>query len=92
MDHVTVTVKALDGHCLEVEVPVSGSVRDITTQLKQQYGLPKCSLYRQVSTPHIHLGDATHHYASISTRQCCMQLPVAAVHVTVLVAGSCGMP
>jgi len=50
MEAVTVVVKTLDGHALEVDVPASGTVKDIRSQLKQQYGLPKCALYRQVRT------------------------------------------
>lgn len=48
MEAVTVVVNTLDGHALEVDVPASGNVKDIRSQLKQQYGLPKCALYRQV--------------------------------------------
>jgi hypothetical protein len=46
---VTVTVKTLDGHCLTVNVPASGSVKDIRSQLQQQHGLAKkCGLYLKV--------------------------------------------
>lgn len=49
MDSLTATVKTLDGHSLDVDVPLSGTVKDVRTQLKQQYGLAKCGLYLQVS-------------------------------------------
>lgn len=45
---IPVTVKTLDGHCLQVDVPASGTVKDIRTQLQQQHGLAKCALYLQV--------------------------------------------
>jgi hypothetical protein len=48
MASITVAVKTLDGHSLHVDVPLSGTVKDVRTQLKQQYGLAKCGLYLQV--------------------------------------------
>jgi hypothetical protein len=71
MDSVTVTVKTLDGHSLDVEVPLSGTVKDVRSQLKQQYGLAKCGLYLQVRAQLLSGASSTQELQQWQ-QQCCL--------------------